>query len=164
MHIQKGPTVWHGLPDLRDLAHDNNLWGRLPIAIPTVSELLQLTKPQIYMMVKCDLVEHDMFFDRIHILLKSLPQTARCRYIELIFRPRSLSNNILHKSVTVCKALGLNRKALSYYCQQGHCAREFLPNKTIRYPEWGFDDNQRRAIKKYYASLNNPDELEHTEE
>ena len=146
-----GPTVWHGLPDLRDKSKDLTLWSGLPVPCWHVAHLLGLRKPNVYKMISEGVVEATEVLGRRCIKLGSLPQTARCQYIEHLFRDYLVPDNILHRSKTICAAMRITRKGLKVLYDTGQIEREYLPTGSPRYPHWGLTVHAQREVAEYIS-------------
>ena len=154
MYAHRGPTVWHGLPDLRDLSHHVSPWSNLPIPCWHVGRLFDVASRRVYEMIENNQVETVNVLGRRSIKLGSLPQTARCQYIEHLFRDRLSMDNTLHRARLLYDALDLNKDSLRRMFDQGMVEREYLPTGSPRYPHWGLAPGVQDVVIDYLAEQN----------
>ena len=155
MFVKKGPTVWVGLPDLRNNSHDLIRWGKLPVPMYQAGICMNITHQTIQNHVKKARLISIHRFGKPHIRLEDLPQTARCAFIEHIFREDVSMDNILHKADDLSIGLEMDRQVISNLGRKGVLIREYMPGNIPRYPHWGLEDNSKEIMQNYVME-NNP--------
>ena len=148
------PMVWAGLPDLRDGSPDLEIWGMHHIRRPLASKLMNCSMRLVNKMFDQGQIEKTWFWGRPGMRLQSLPQTARCLWVESLFMPDMLmeSKNYLYKSSDVCKVTGISSRTLIYMTGQGQMTREVLPSFGYRDPHWGMDQDVAAKVREVYLN------------
>ena len=152
--ISETPIHWYGLPDLRDGSIDLKQWGPIPVESWHARSMLRLSPTSMTKMIAGDLVDTGWFFGRERILLGSLPQTARCFYIEQLFMPDTIheSQNYLYAQSDIRAALGISPKTIYNKVNTGRMVREMLPNGGFRYPHWGMEEGMAIKVRELYLN------------
>ncbi len=148
MKEELGPSVWHGIPDLRDGSVDLMLWGELPVMMGHAATAMNVDFATITNMINAGTLQTKYVLGRRFIKLSAMPQTARCAYIEFVFKPNVVphSKNVLYRSRTVSRALGVWRQTVRRWSLDGILVKETLPNGAVRYPLWGIPRDYKEPV------------------
>lgn len=148
-YIEPTPVVWRGLPDLRDRSKDLALWQDVSVSFWQVQFLCNASRQSVHRMVNDTRIYQRKAFGRPAILLGELSQTARCQYIEHLFRGEVSIANRLHRGQELADVLEVPKKSLLKLFRGGDILREYPPLLRPRYPHWGLPDSMQRAIEDW---------------
>ena len=158
--IAETPIHWYGLPDLRDGSMDLKTWGLLPVERWLARTMLNLSPAAFRLIMRDGKIDMIDVMGRNRILLRGLPQTARCFFIEQVFMPESIkeSQNYLYKQGQIRKALnGCTAKKIYWLVDSGQMVRELMPGGGFRYPHWGMEESLAIKVRDIHFQDQNND-------